>query len=36
MEVKNLVKTYGDFYALKNVYLNIADGDYVVLLGQSG
>ena len=36
IEVKNLVKTYGDVYALKNVDLNIADGEYFVLLGPSG
>ena len=36
IEVKNLVKTYGDVYALKNVNLNIADGEYFVLLGPSG
>ena len=36
IEVKNLVKTYGSVYALKNVDLNIADGEYFVLLGTSG
>ena len=36
IEVKNLVKTYGNVYALKNVDLNIADGEYFVLLGPSG
>ena len=36
IEVKNLVKTYGDVHALKNVDLNIADGEYFVLLGPSG
>ena len=36
IEVKNLVKTYGDVYALKNVDLNISDGEYFVLLGPSG
>jgi ABC-type Fe3+/spermidine/putrescine transport system ATPase subunit len=36
IEVKNLVKTYGDVYALKNVDLKIADGEYFVLLGPSG
>ena len=36
IEVKNLVKTYGDVYALKNVDLSIADGEYFVLLGPSG
>ena len=36
IEVKNLIKTYGNVYALKNVDLNIADGEYFVLLGPSG
>ena len=36
IEVKNLVKTYGNVYALKNIDLNIADGEYFVLLGPSG
>ena len=31
-----MVKTYGDVYALKNVDLDIADGEYFVLLGPSG
>jgi ABC-type Fe3+/spermidine/putrescine transport system ATPase subunit len=30
------VKTYGDVYALKNVDLQIAQGEYFVLLGPSG
>jgi len=36
IEVRNLVKTFGDVYALKNVDLDIADGEYFVLLGPSG
>ena len=36
IEVKNLVKTYGDVYALKNVDLSIADGEYFVLFGRCG
>ena len=36
IEVKNLVKTYGDVYALNDVDLNISDGEYFVLLGPSG
>ena len=33
IEVKNLIKTYGDVYALNDVDLNISDGEYFVLLG---
>jgi len=36
IKVNNLVKTYGDVYALKNVDLEITDGEYFVLLGPSG
>jgi ABC-type Fe3+/spermidine/putrescine transport system ATPase subunit len=36
IEVRSLVNTYGDVYALKNVDLDIADGEYFVLLGPSG
>ena len=36
IKVKNLVKTYGEVFALKNVDLEIADGEYFVLLGPSG
>ena len=36
IEVKNLIKTYGDVYALNDVDLNISDGEYFVLLGPSG
>ena len=36
IEVKNLIKTYGDIYALNDVDLNISDGEYFVLLGPSG
>ena len=35
IEVKNLIKTYGDVYALNDVDLNISDGEYFVLLGPS-
>ena len=36
IELKNLIKTYGDVYALNDVDLNISDGEYFVLLGPSG
>jgi putative spermidine/putrescine transport system ATP-binding protein len=36
LELKQLSKRYGDFYAARDVTLNIADGEFVVLLGPSG
>ena len=36
IEVKNLIKRYGDVYALNDVDPNISDGEYFVLLGPSG
>ena len=36
IEVKNLINTYGDVYALNDVDLKISDGEYFVLLGPSG
>ena len=37
LQFKNVSKTYnGDIQALKNVTLNVAEGDLVVLLGPSG
>ena len=37
ISIKNLSKEYsGDVHALKNVNLNIAKGDFVMLLGSSG
>jgi len=36
IKVNHLVKTWGDVHALKNVDLEIADGEYFVLLGPSG
>src|SRR5579871_3587895 len=34
--LSNLVKRYGDFYAVKDVSLSVADGEFLVLLGPSG
>ena len=34
--IRNLAKRYGDFYAVRDVSLEIADGEFLVLLGPSG
>ncbi|CAN5116472.1 ABC transporter ATP-binding protein [soil metagenome] len=34
--IRNLAKRYGDFYAVRDVSLDIADGEFLVLLGPSG
>ncbi|UCI28843.1 ABC transporter ATP-binding protein [Mesorhizobium sp. B2-8-5] len=36
IHLKNLVKTFGDFTALKTMDLEIADGEFMALLGPSG
>lgn len=36
IEVKNIRKNFGDFVALKDVTLNVPDGELVALLGPSG
>lgn len=36
IHLQNLVKTYGDFIALKTMDLEIADGEFMALLGPSG
>ena len=36
IEVKNLTKKFGDFAALDNVDLKVADGELLALLGPSG
>jgi len=34
--IRTLAKRYGDFYAVRDVSLDIADGEFLVLLGPSG
>src|ERR1700674_1302236 len=36
VRITNLIKKYGSVEAVKNVSLEVADGDFVVLLGPSG
>ncbi len=36
LDIQGLAKRYGDFYAVREVSLGIADGEFVVLLGPSG
>ena len=36
LELKQLSKRYGEFYAARDVTLDVADGEFVVLLGPSG
>ena len=36
LDIRNLAKRYGDFYAVRDVTLDIADGEFLVLLGPSG
>ena len=36
LEIRNLVKRYGDFHAVRDVSLSVADGEFLVLLGPSG
>ncbi len=36
LELNGLTKRYGDFYAARNVTLDVAQGEFVVLLGPSG
>ena len=36
LEIRNLAKRYGDFYAVRDVSLAIEDGEFLVLLGPSG
>ena len=36
LDIDELAKRYGDFYAVRNVSLEVADGEFLVLLGPSG
>ena len=36
IRIQNLVKTYGDFRAVDNLSLSVAEGEFLVLLGPSG
>ncbi len=36
IEVKHLNKQYGNFYAIKDINLNINEGDYIAITGRSG
>ncbi len=36
IEIKNLEKKYGNFYALNNVSFNIEDGEFIAVVGASG
>src|SRR5471032_1491188 len=36
LEIQNLGKRYGDFHAVRDVSLSVADGEFLVLLGPSG
>jgi len=36
LELKQLSKRYGDFFAARDVTLDVADGEFLVLLGPSG
>ncbi len=36
ISIKDVTKTYGDFYALKNINLEVTSGEFLTLLGPSG
>ena len=36
LDIEGLVKRYGDFHAVRDVSLRVADGEFLVLLGPSG
>ncbi len=36
ISIHNVTKTYGDFYALRNVSLDVTSGEFLTLLGPSG
>ena len=36
IEVKNVTKKYGDFYAVRNINFTVNDGEIVGFLGRNG
>ena len=36
ISIHNVTKTYGDFYALRDVSLDVNSGEFLTLLGPSG
>lgn len=36
LEIKNLCKKFGEIQVLKDVSFEIADGEFVAIMGQSG
>src|SRR5688572_21767739 len=36
LQLQNVTKRYGDFHAVRNVTLDVPDGEFLVLLGPSG
>ena len=36
ISIEDVTKTYGDFYALKEVSLEVTSGEFLTLLGPSG
>jgi putative spermidine/putrescine transport system ATP-binding protein len=36
LDIEGLARRYGDFYAVRDVSLQVADGEFLVLLGPSG
>jgi len=36
LDIDTLTKRYGDFHAVRDVSLEVADGEFLVLLGPSG
>jgi putative spermidine/putrescine transport system ATP-binding protein len=36
LQLQNVTKRYGDFHAVRDVTLDVPDGEFLVLLGPSG